>query len=52
MNISKALKVIAGLMMVTAAVAYSQTAYQQQAGIVFLVTGSIFLLGYFAGEDI
>ncbi|MCK8685346.1 hypothetical protein [Pseudomonas umsongensis] len=52
MNASKGFKLIAGLMMVIAATAYSQTVDHAQGGVVFLMSGVTFLIGYFAGEDI
>ncbi|MGF6154003.1 hypothetical protein [Pseudomonas fluorescens] len=52
MNTSKTFKLIAGLMMVIAATAYSQTAAPAQGSIVFLMSGVTFLIGYFAGDDI
>lgn len=52
MSTSKGLKLFAGLMMVIAATAYTQTAHQSQGGVVFLLSGVTFLIGYFAGEDI
>ncbi|MFJ7312539.1 hypothetical protein ACIQVE_07160 [Pseudomonas sp. NPDC098747] len=52
MNTSKLLKLIAALMMVIATTAYSQTTDHAQGGVVFLMSGVTFLVGYFAGEDI
>ena len=52
MNTSKTFKFIAGLMLVMAATFYSQTAEHAQSGVVFLLSGATFLVGYFAREDI
>lgn len=52
MNPSKAFKLVAGLMMVIAATAYSQTTEHAQGGVVMLMSSVTFLIGYFAGEDI
>ncbi|MDF3188047.1 hypothetical protein [Pseudomonas paracarnis] len=52
MSTSKAFKLIAGLMMVIAMTAYSQTVEHAHGAVVFLLAGTTFLMGYFAGEDI
>lgn len=52
MNTSKTFKLIAGLMLVIASTAYSQTTEHTHGAVVFLVSGATFLMGYFAGEDI
>lgn len=52
MNGSKSFKLIAGLMLVIASTAYSQTAEHAHGAVVFLTAGATFLMGYFAGEDI
>jgi hypothetical protein len=52
MNSSKVFKVISGLLLIVATTAYSQTAGQLNGAVIFLVACSIFLSGFFAGEDI
>ena len=51
-NSSKVFKVISGLLLIIATTAYSQTAGQINGAVIFLVAFSIFLSGFFAGEDI
>lgn len=51
MNYSKAFKVIAGLALIVAVTAYTQTSTVDGA-VVFLLAFVTFLIGYFAGEEI
>ncbi|WP_432783704.1 hypothetical protein QZH45_09610 [Pseudomonas corrugata] len=52
MNASKPFKLVAGLMLVIAVTAFTQTTDHTHGAVVFLVAGATFLMGYFAGEDI
>lgn len=52
MTTSKSFKLVSGLMQVVAVTVYSQTADHMHAAVVFFMAGAIFLVGYFAGEDI
>lgn len=52
MSTSKGFKVLAGLMLIIALAGYSVTVESIQGSVVFLMASVIFLIGFFAGEDI